>query len=421
MKSTKKILAVILALVLSLSAFSVVAMAGPEDPVQVTVDITTTKTDKVSTKGDPVYQVDAYIDSSHSLTAFQLRITFDKNYFYAVNSKTLGFMPAPGEFAAITDAADDNIFSPNSTVYTNNEFCADGYYMGPDCSPADGYSIYASSSAPSITKCNSADLALPNNYVGFALAQKANYGDSYLLVSGGHSSGNMASPTRGRVKVFSAYIAPKATTPDGSYTIGIQPGQDGKFGGAYCINDVVDTKSVGDMKYTTKSVRPENVTINSATITLGEVAPTTGKLTKTAAFVKEVNGDAFKLKVRSSITEADMNELLAAKSLADVKTGVTSVGFVVTNDATWTEAEAVKAIKGEALTGSARYAAGKTNVVYQADGKYNFGAILDSSRTNLGDGVKYRAFIEFADGSYEFYAADETLTAAQVNQALGTK
>lgn len=402
MKSLKKILAISLALVLSLSALSIVAFAAPADvPAHITVDVIATKTGEVTTLGDPIYEIAVYLDSTHALQSFSMRICYEKDYFYAVNTRNKAKLANVNQFAYLRDVANDDVFSSKSTLYDETSL-SNGFYEGPEVNQGFGYAMFPSNMK--YLPSTEADTLLPNAQ-GFTTQWMADQADNYLILSGGKASGDMRSPTRGRVRVMTGWIAPYSTTPNGSYTIGFLPGQDGKLGAGFDKTDSPDSRTMGSVLENCRDFRSDEITLNSATITIGEPAAQSN-----VSYLK----DQVMFNKKGTEFAGTFNVRTCAAIPATVQqSSITKAGFVfVKNNAmdiakAKTDVEA--AIKADSAFGTQTangYTFAPVNYIQTGADNYMFTCVVENINTRQGD-FKTLAYAEI-DGKLEFFDAVQT-------------
>ena len=411
MKSMKRILCIALALVLSLSILAIPASAAV--PYAITIDLVDNVVG-VDNSGQPLHRIVAYVDSTHSLYALQLSMSYDKSAFYPVNATTLKKIPAPGT-NGFDKTSTDIIFNDNATIY--EPYVADGYYAGDGLHNADGYAYFANLTKPEYAQMSDGALGaelVSGGYAGYYWTWMTNFGDNYLIPSGGKESA-VDSPLRGKVAVCAIYLAEQPNAAPGTYKVGINgETQVNTLSGTYVTTDVIDSLGI---KTDMESIPQSSVTYNSAEITIGAAAPA---LTHVGRQVKmDVAGGAVvsgteQLRVVSSISNDDWNAYFAnTTNKAATSKKLLEVGIVATQGAFDMTAAQDAAKLGKGVHGD--YTVATTTYIQNTGSDYRFGARIEY-QTNVFD-TTYVAFAKYlnAEGAeaYVFYDASYALAFAK--------
>lgn len=406
MKTASKIISVALALVLALSVFMMPASAADKG-----VDINARVTaEQVGTdaNGLKIYKVGVYVNSSHSLVAIQVPISFDNNAFQLLRPNKNNATVVNANM--VIDKADTELAMYDGDEYTQYE----GAYAEGDVNPDYGYAMFPQDGTqPSLAKMADAmlgDELKAAGYLGLYWTWMVDFTDNYLLLSGGSQK---TKALAGDVKILTFYLKEKATAADGNYEIGFNAKQVDRLMGTYSTVDDVDSVIVGANK---ASITPAMVSYQNATITIGEEAKAP-VLTKANSQVKMTAtsattvADAFQFRVISKISSEDWNDYFANTGKDGATENViTSVGFVAYKGTAF-DLEAAKAV-AQAGKDSGDYAYADTDYICHEDGGVaTFGCRINYSAKPENDPT-YIAFAKYKDASgadqIVFYAAAET-------------
>lgn len=405
MKTASKIISVALALVLALSVFMLPASAADKG-----VDINARVTaEQVGTdaNGLKIYKVGVYVNSSHSLVAIQVPISFDNNAFQLLRPNKNNATVVNANM--VIDKADTELAMYNGDAYTQY----DGAYADGDVNPVYGYAIFPQDGTqPSLAKMADAmlgDELKAAGYMGLYWTWMVDFTDNYLLLSGGTQK---TKALAGEVKILTFYLKEKATAANGSYEIGFNAKQVDRLMGTYSTVDDVDSVIVGANK---ASITPAMVSYQNATITIGEEAKAP-VLTKAASQVKMTLTSAttvaepFQYRVISKISGDDWNEYFANTGTENAGTNaITSVGFVAYKGAAAFDLETAKAVANGAT--AADYAAKETDYIQYDGSEAKFGCRIDFTAKPEND-VTYIAYAKYLDANgaaqVVFYDAAES-------------
>lgn len=396
MKSAKKILSVALVLMLALSVMVLPTSAA--EPV-VKADVVAEYQGQTS-GGYDYYKFSVYLDSTLSLSAYQMNITWDSAVWQMLRATNFADQSAFVANMCIDKTDPENIMYDKSEAYQN--YGGGNWDYGSD----DGYVLMPyDGTQPTFAKISNDNMGVEltdAGYTGLYSTWMVDFTDSYMTLSGGTMNG-YDSPTSGRQMVLSWYMRLKDDVAPGSYEVGFNAKQFARLTGTYNTMDAVESDLVGVNKW---SIAPEHVTYTNAVVKVGEAGPA---VTKTQAEVKmTLNEDQtavdyaaapFQFRVISSISEDDWNTYFNGDG-----SNIESVGFVAYKGDGAFDMETAKSV---AMGGSAAdYQAAKTDYIQKVDGQAaNFGARIDfTARENVKD-VTYIAFVQYDTDQYAFYDA----------------
>lgn len=394
MKSAKKILSVALVLMLALSVMVLPTSAA--EPV-VKADVVAEYQGQTS-GGYDYYKFSVYLDSTLSLAAYQMNITWDSAVWQMLRATNFADQSAFVANMCIDKTDPENIMYDKSEAYQN--YGGGNWDYGSD----DGYVLMPyDGTQPTFAKISNDNMGVEltdAGYTGLYSTWMVDFTDSYMTLSGGTMNG-YDSPTSGRQMVLSWYMRLKDDVAPGSYEVGFNAKQFARLTGTYNTMDAVESDLVGVNKW---SIAPEHVTYTNAVVKVGEAGPA---VTKTQAEVKmTLNAEQtavdyaaapFQFRVISSISEDDWNTYFNGDG-----SNINSVGFVAYKGDGAFDMETAKSV---AMGGSAAdYQAAKTDYIQKVDGQAaNFGARIDfTARENVKD-VTYIAFVQYDTDQYAFY------------------
>lgn len=395
MKTVSKIISVALALVLALSVFMLPATAADKG-VDINARVTAEQVGE-DTNGLKIYKMGVYVNSTHSLIAVQLNMTYDNSAFQLLRPNLSNAAVVNANM--VIDKADKEL-----AMYDGDAYAAyDGAYTEGDVNPAYGYAMFPQDGTqPSLAKISDTNMGASlkgKGYTGLYWAWMVDVTDNYLLISGGSTGTQKA--LAGEVKLLTFYMKEKAGAANGSYEIGFNAEQAFRLTGTYCTSDKCDSIIVGP---DSASITPAMVSYENATITIGEeaAAPT---LTKTSAQVKMTPNsattveDAFQFRVVSKISDADWNTYFANTGVADATTNaITSVGFVAYKGTEGFSLDTAKAVA--AGTAADGYSVATTDYIQHTDGAdAQFGCRLEITSAETRSDVTYVAFAQYVDAS----------------------
>lgn len=396
MKSAKKILSVALVLMLALSVMVLPTSAA--EPV-VKADVVAEYQGQTS-GGYDYYKFSVYLDSTLSLSAYQMNITWDSAVWQMLRATNFADQSAFVANMCIDKTDPENIMYDKSEAYQN--YGGGNWDYGSD----DGYVLMPyDGTQPTFAKISNDNMGVEltdAGYTGLYSTWMVDFTDSYMTLSGGTMNG-YDSPTSGRQMVLSWYMRLKDDVAPGSYEVGFNAKQFARLTGTYNTMDAVESDLVGVNKW---SIAPEHVTYTNAVVKVGEAGPA---VTKTQAEVKMTLNEEktavdyavapFQFRVISSISEDDWNTYFNGDG-----SNINSVGFVAYKGDGAFDMETAKSV---AMGGSAAdYQAAKTDYIQKVDGQAaNFGARIDfTARENVKD-VTYIAFVQYDTDQYAFYDA----------------
>lgn len=394
MKSAKKILSVALVLMLALSVMVLPTSAA--EPV-VKADVVAEYQGQTS-GGYDYYKFSVYLDSTLSLSAYQMNITWDSAVWQMLRATNFADQSAFVANMCIDKTDPENIMYDKSEAYQN--YGGGNWDYGSD----DGYVLMPyDGTQPTFAKISNDNMGVEltdAGYTGLYSTWMVDFTDSYMTLSGGTMNG-YDSPTSGRQMVLSWYMRLKDDVAPGSYEVGFNAKQFARLTGTYNTMDAVESDLVGVNKW---SIAPEHVTYTNAVVKVGEAGPA---VTKTQAEVKMTLNEEktavdyaaapFQFRVISSISEDDWNTYFNGDG-----SNINSVGFVAYKGDGAFDMETAKSV---AMGGSAAdYQAAKTDYIQKVDGQpANFGARIDfTARENVKD-VTYIAFVQYDTDQYAFY------------------
>ena len=394
MKSAKKILSVALVLMLALSVMVLPTSAA--EPV-VKADVVAEYQGQTS-GGYDYYKFSVYLDSTLSLSAYQMNITWDSAVWQMLRATNFADQSAFVANMCIDKTDPENIMYDKSEAYQN--YGGGNWDYGSD----DGYVLMPyDGTQPTFAKISNDNMGVEltdAGYTGLYSTWMVDFTDSYMTLSGGTMNG-YDSPTSGRQMVLSWYMRLKDDVAPGSYEVGFNAKQFARLTGTYNSMDAVESDLVGVNKW---SIAPEHVTYTNAVVKVGEAGPA---VTKTQAEVKMTLNEEktavdyaaapFQFRVISSISEDDWNTYFNGDG-----SNINSVGFVAYKGDGAFDMETAKSV---AMGGSAAdYQAAKTDYIQKVDGQpANFGARIDfTARENVKD-VTYIAFVQYDTDQYAFY------------------
>lgn len=394
MKSAKKILSVALVLMLALSVMVLPTSAA--EPV-VKADVVAEYQGQTS-GGYDYYKFSVYLDSTLSLSAYQMNITWDSAVWQMLRATNFADQSAFVANMCIDKTDPENIMYDKSEAYQN--YGGGNWDYGSD----DGYVLMPyDGTQPTFAKISNDNMGVEltdAGYTGLYSTWMVDFTDSYMTLSGGTMNG-YDSPTSGRQMVLSWYMRLKDDVAPGSYEVGFNAKQFARLTGTYNTMDAVESDLVGVNKW---SIAPEHVTYTNAVVKVGEAGPA---VTKTQAEVKMTLNEEktavdyaaapFQFRVISSVSEDDWNTYFNGDG-----SNINSVGFVAYKGDGAFDMETAKSV---AMGGSAAdYQAAKTDYIQKVDGQpANFGARIDfTARENVKD-VTYIAFVQYDTDQYAFY------------------
>lgn len=405
MKCAKKIISVALVLMLALSAMVLPTSAA--EPV-IKADVVAEYQGQTS-GGYDYYKFSVYLDSTLSLSTYQLNITWDNAVWQMLRATNFADQSAFIANMCIDKNDTNNIMYQASDAYAtygggNWDYGgSDGGYV---LMPGDG-------TAPTLAKVSNTNMGAElteAGYTGLYSTWMIDFTDSYMALSGGTLNG-YNSPVSGRQMVLSWYMRLKDGVQPGNYEVGFNAKQLYRLTGTYNTEDAVESDLVGK---NFKSIAPEQVTYTNAIVKVGEAGPV---VAKSKAEVKMTPNspttveDAFQFRVTSVITDADWDTYFA-NTEAGGNNAITKLGFVAYKGTAGFDLETAKSVaKGGTAAG---YDVATTTYVQKADDSSDayFGAIIQITSAETRSDATYIAYVEYTDAEgatqYAFYDAAQT-------------
>lgn len=405
MKCAKKIISVALVLMLALSAMVLPTSAA--EPV-IKADVVAEYQGQTS-GGYDYYKFSVYLDSTLSLSTYQLNITWDNAVWQMLRATNFADQSAFIANMCIDKNDTNNIMYQASDAYAtygggNWDYGgSDGGYV---LMPGDG-------TAPTLAKVSNTNMGAElteAGYTGLYSTWMIDFTDSYMALSGGTLNG-YNSPVSGRQMVLSWYMRLKDGVQPGNYEVGFNAKQLYRLTGTYNTEDAVESDLVGK---NFKSIAPEQVTYTNAIVKVGEAGPV---VAKSKAEVKMTPNspttveDAFQFRVTSVITDADWDTYFA-NTEAGGNNAITKLGFVAYKGTAGFDLETAKSVaKGGTVAG---YDKAETTYVQKADDSSDayFGAIIQITSAETRSDATYIAYVEYTDAEgatqYAFYDAAQT-------------
>ena len=404
MKSAKKILSVALVLMLALSVMVLPTSAA--EPV-VKADVVAEYQGQTS-GGYDYYKFSVYLDSTLSLSAYQMNITWDSAVWQMLRATNFADQSAFVANMCIDKTDPENIMYDKSEAYQN--YGGGNWDYGSD----DGYVLMPyDGTQPTFAKISNDNMGVEltdAGYTGLYSTWMVDFTDSYMTLSGGTMNG-YDSPTSGRQMVLSWYMRLKDDVAPGSYEVGFNAKQFARLTGTYNTMDAVESDLVGVNKW---SIAPEHVTYTNAVVKVGEAGPV---VAKSKAEVKMTPNspttveDAFQFRVTSVITDADWDTYFA-NTEAGGNNAITKLGFVAYKGTDGFDLETAKSVaKGGTAAG---YDKAETTYVQKETDSSDayFGAIIQITSAETRSDATYIAYVEYTDAEgatqYAFYDAAQT-------------
>lgn len=394
MKTASKIISVALALVLALSVF-MLPVSAADKGVDINARVTA---EQVATdaNGLKIYKMGVYVNSSHSLVAVQMNLTYDNSAFQLLRPNYNNATVINANM--VIDKKDADLAMYDGNAYTQYE----GAYMDGDVNPDYGYAMFPQDGTqPTLAKISDTNMGATlkgKGYTGLYWQWMVDFTDNYLLLSGGTQK---IKALDGEVKLLTFYLKEKATAADGNYEVGFNAEQAYRLTGTYSTVDAVDSVCVGPEM---ASITPAMVSYQNATITIGEEAAAP-VLTKANSQVKMTPNsattveDAFQFRVISKISDADWNTYFANTGKADATTNaITKVGFVAYKGTAGFNLDTAKGVV--AGTPAAGYDVATTDYIQHVNGSdAQFGCRIDITSAETRSDVTYVAFAQYLDAS----------------------
>lgn len=344
MNKLTKILSVVLVLVLALSVMVLpTSAATPTVKADVVAEHQGT-----NTNGLEVYKFSVYLESTLSLCAYQLNITYDNAVWQLLRATNTNTNQAAVIANMVIDKNDtNNIMYQASDAYANYgggnwDYGTDNGYV---LMPGDGTN-------PTLAKISNTNMGTElteAGYTGLYSTWANDFTDNYLCISGGSLNGHN-SPTSGRVMVMSWYMGIKEGTAPGNYEVGFNAKQLYRLTGTYNTEDACGSLDVGVNK---ASITQDMVTYTNAIVTVEEEKSPVYNLTSQIRFNGPVDGDyaPFDVRTRAAMSVDDFNALCTYEASTKA-TNIEKVGFVYADSSVGlTLDNAAKVIGGTAVAG----------------------------------------------------------------------
>ena len=344
MKTSKKVLSVLMALAILVNVFAVFSSAMAPDTA---IDLTLGVDKAVYAPGDTV-TVTIYEETADDIT----KLGFNGNYPIAYDSsviQTIGDVDNLDAYNIVAlqpgyDSTISGVFPIDSSAID----AANNWNAGFMLSLADDATTYAvTSKVPVLT-------------FQVKIADNAPNGDTVIGIN------------RGSFESYEAYV-------------------NGYFGITGAESGVNQTNTYA---------------CGTVTIHIGTPAPAGPAVTKAKSQVKMTAtsattvADEFSFRVISKISDSDWDTYFKNTGVADAATDyITAVGMVAYKGAAAFNAETAKEVVAGALV--ADYAAAKTDYISKVSDTADaeFGAIIKANHSKLGNDVTYMGFVQYVDAS----------------------
>lgn len=406
MKCARKIISIALVLMLALSAMVLPTSAA--EPV-IKADVVAEYQGQTS-GGYDYYKFSVYLDSTLSLSTYQLNITWDDAVWQMLRATNFADQSAFIANMCIDKNDTNNIMYQASDAYATyggGNWDYGGSDSGYVLMPGDG-------TAPTFAKISNDNMGTEltaAGYTGLYTTWMIDFTDSYMALSGGSLNG-YNSPVSGRQMVLSWYMRLKDGVQPGDYEVGFNAKQFARLTGTYNTEDAVESDLVGK---NFKSIAPEQVTYTNAIVKVGEAGPV---VAKSKAEVKMTPNspttveDAFQFRVTSVITDADWDTYFA-NTAAGGNNAITKLGFVAYKGTAGFDLETAKSVaKGGTVAG---YDKAETTYVQKETDSSDayFGAIIQITSAETRSDATYIAYVEYkdAEGATQYAFYDAALTA----------
>lgn len=406
MKCARKIISIALVLMLALSAMVLPTSAA--EPV-IKADVVAEYQGQTS-GGYDYYKFSVYLDSTLSLSTYQLNITWDDAVWQMLRATNFADQSAFIANMCIDKNDTNNIMYQASDAYATyggGNWDYGGSDSGYVLMPGDG-------TAPTFAKISNDNMGTEltaAGYTGLYTTWMIDFTDSYMALSGGSLNG-YNSPVSGRQMVLSWYMRLKDGVQPGDYEVGFNAKQFARLTGTYNTEDAVESDLVGK---NFKSIAPEQVTYTNAIVKVGEAGPV---VAKSKAEVKMTPNspttveDAFQFRVTSVITDADWDTYFA-NTAAGGNNAITKLGFVAYKGTDGFDLETAKSVaKGGTVAG---YDKAETTYVQKETDSSDayFGAIIQITSAETRSDATYIAYVEYkdAEGATQYAFYDAALTA----------
>lgn len=346
MNKFSKVVSVALVLILALSVLVIPTSAATSCTAEAKV---VAEYQGKTSGGYDYYKFSVYLNSSHTLNAYQLNVSWDNAVWTKLRATT------KADFANfntnVIDRTDvNNIMYNTCEAYElygmdgeNGQWDSeDGSYWG--YMPYDG-------NKPSFAKISDTNLGaelVAAGYTGFYSAWAGDFADEFLCISGGTIK-DVGSPVAGEVMVLSWYMRLNDGVAPGNYEVGFNAKQAYQLTAQYCLEDAVTTKECSDQL---ADIPAANITYSNAIVTVqAEPSPVLAE-TSQIRYNGPVDGDyaPFDVRTRAYMTAEKFAEICGTD--AQAKTAITKVGFVYADSSVgMTLEDAAKVIGGTAVAG----------------------------------------------------------------------
>ncbi len=400
MNKFSKVVSIALVLILALSVLVIPTSAAT--PCTAEAKVVAEYQGKTS-GGYDYYKFSVYLNSTHTLNAYQLNVSWDNAVWTKLRATNLA------DFANfntnVIDRTDvNNIMYNTCDAYLlygldgeNGQWDSeDGSYWG--YMPYDGNKP----SFAKISNTNLGDELVAAGYTGFYSAWAGDFADEFLCISGGTIK-DVGSPVAGEVMVLSWYMRLNDGVAPGNYEVGFNAKQAYQLTAQYCLEDAVTTKECSDQL---ADIPAANITYSNAIVTVAaEASPVVAK-TSQIRYTSAANGDAkasFDIRTRAAMTAEDFAAICGTD--AEAVNNITKVGFVYADSSVGlTLDNAAKVIGGTAVAG---YVDVPVEHIQKAGTEYVWTCLItDAAYDDAVDSVGY---IVVGDATYYFdavYATD---------------
>lgn len=409
MKKSIKILSLALVLVMALSVMVLPTSAA--EPTA-TAEVAYSYQGKTAS-GYDYYKFSVYLDTSLSLNAYQLNVTWDNAVWQLLNPSTKADSKLFNK--SVIDTADtENIMYKACDAYQlyGMEGTGDGAWVSDACVEGYGY-MPGDQANPTFAKISDTNMGAElkaAGYTGFYSAWAGDFTDHFLCISGG-TVNQANSPTSGKVMVLSWYMRLKDNVAPGQYEVGFNAQQAYQLTAQYCWHDALTTKECSDQL---GDIPAGNIAYNNAVVTVGAAGPAltyAGRQVKMTVKDGVVVSGTEQLRVVSTISAEDWNNYFANTTNAEATTDkILDVGFVAFKGKLADfDVDTAKAAAQDPKNAAAGYSVAATTYIQNdvaKTGTYRFGARVEYQSGDVFD-TTYMAFVHYKDASgidkYAFY------------------
>lgn len=225
---------------------------------------------------------------------------------------------------------------------------------------------------------------------------------AYTIVDDGQTPYDACSK---KMDLFSFKLKITDTAKDGDYVIGFNIGSFENYNGVINVTNA-DLGSVTYFPEESGFGLPSNYTFHDATVRVGAPAPAGPAVSKAKSQVKMTAtskttvADEFSFRVISKISDSDWDTYFKNTGVEGAKTDyITAVGMVAYKGAAAFDAETAKrVVAGESV---ADYTAATTDYISKVSDTADaeFGAIIKANHSTLNNDVTYMGFVQYVDAS----------------------